>query len=215
MTELPLTTEEIRSRIVEIKTVRFGDVLPHPRNPKIHPTHQREAFRGVVRELGFVSVPIAYHSERTGGLTWADGHLRGSEVADYMGEVAILDIDDKEADYLLVTADPIAALAQNDAAALDSLLREVNTGSAAVMDMLAELAEGAGVIPGDWAGAFDGLPEGDKAPFQQMTFTLHDSQAERVKEAIARARGEVGEAEVNENSNGNALAHICGVYLDG
>jgi len=127
--EQPLRLEEIRSRIKGIERVRFGDVQPHPRNPKIHPQNQREAFRGVVRELGFVSIPIAYHSERTGGLTWADGHLRGEEVADYVGEVAILDIDDKEADYLLVTADPIYFPRVFKETALDRLLLNCSTPS--------------------------------------------------------------------------------------
>jgi hypothetical protein len=55
-----------------------------------------------------------------------------------------------------------------------------------------------------------GLPDGDKAPYQQMTFTLHDDQAELVKAAIDAAKGlgpfpDTG----NENSNGNALARIA------
>ena len=53
------------------------------------------------------------------------------------------------------------------------------------------------------------LPEGDKAPFQQMTFTLADEQAEQIKNAIAdiKATDEYKYAETlgNENSNGNAL----------
>lgn len=53
------------------------------------------------------------------------------------------------------------------------------------------------------------LPEGDKAPFQQMTFTLADEQAEQVKNAIAdiKQTDEYKYCETlgNENSNGNAL----------
>jgi hypothetical protein len=53
------------------------------------------------------------------------------------------------------------------------------------------------------------LPDGDKAPFQQMTFTLADEQAEQIKNAIAdiKATEEYKYAETmgNENSNGNAL----------
>jgi len=53
------------------------------------------------------------------------------------------------------------------------------------------------------------LPSGDKAPFQQMTFTLADEQAEQIKNAIAdiKATEEYKYAETmgNENSNGNAL----------
>ena len=54
------------------------------------------------------------------------------------------------------------------------------------------------------------LADGDKQPFQQKTFTLHDEQAEDVEAAIAKAK-EMGHGEsgVNENSNGNALAFVC------
>jgi hypothetical protein len=66
-------------------------------------------------------------------------------------------------------------------------------------------------------GAFDieeaempTLADGDKQPFQQMTFTVHDEQAEDVQAAIAKAKSMGhGESGVNENSNGNALAFIC------
>ncbi len=53
------------------------------------------------------------------------------------------------------------------------------------------------------------LPDGDKAPFQQMTFTLADDQAEQIKNAIddIKQTEEYKYAETmgNENSNGNAL----------
>jgi hypothetical protein len=53
------------------------------------------------------------------------------------------------------------------------------------------------------------LPDGDKAPFQQMTFTLADEQAIVIKNAIddIKKTDEYKYAETmgNENSNGNAL----------
>jgi hypothetical protein len=53
------------------------------------------------------------------------------------------------------------------------------------------------------------LPNGDKAPFQQMTFTLADEQAEQIKNAIADIKQteeyKYAETMGNENSNGNAL----------
>jgi hypothetical protein len=53
------------------------------------------------------------------------------------------------------------------------------------------------------------LPDGDKAPFQQMTFTLADEQAEQIKNAIAEIKHtdeyKYAETMGNENSNGNAL----------
>jgi hypothetical protein len=53
------------------------------------------------------------------------------------------------------------------------------------------------------------LPDGDKAPFQEMTFTLADEQAEQIKNAIAEIKQteeyKYAETMGNENSNGNAL----------
>jgi hypothetical protein len=56
------------------------------------------------------------------------------------------------------------------------------------------------------------LPDGDKAPFQQMTFTLADEQAVEVQNAIAEVKKtdeyKYMETAGNENTNGNALALI-------
>jgi len=53
------------------------------------------------------------------------------------------------------------------------------------------------------------LPDGDKSPFQQMTFTLADEQAEQIKNGIADIKQteeyKYCETMGNENSNGNAL----------
>jgi ParB-like chromosome segregation protein Spo0J len=64
-------------------------------------------------------------------------------------------------------------------------------------------------VNADELGTDFSLPDGDKAPFQQMTFTLADEQAEQIKQAIAdiKQTDEYKYAETmgNENSNGNAL----------
>jgi hypothetical protein len=63
------------------------------------------------------------------------------------------------------------------------------------------------------------LPDGDKAPFQQMTFTLADIQAEYIKNTIAEIKKtdqyKYCETFGNENSNGNALYLIINNYNEG
>jgi hypothetical protein len=60
------------------------------------------------------------------------------------------------------------------------------------------------------------LPDGDKAPFQQMTFTLADEQATVIKNAIDEIKGtdeyKYAETMGNENSNGNALYLIVAAW---
>jgi hypothetical protein len=61
----------------------------------------------------------------------------------------------------------------------------------------------------DELGTDFNLPEGDKTPFQQMTFTLADEQAEQIKNAITDIKQteeyKYCETLGNENTNGNAL----------
>lgn len=66
---------------------------------------------------------------------------------------------------------------------------------------------------GEWGDSFNLLPDGDRSPFQQMTFTLHDEQVEKVKSAISAVDADFTDS-TNQNSNGNALAYICGEFLD-
>lgn len=62
------------------------------------------------------------------------------------------------------------------------------------------------------------LPSGDKEPFQQMTFTLADEQAEQIKNAIAdiklTEKYKYCETMGNENSNGNALYLIIMQWVE-
>ena len=60
------------------------------------------------------------------------------------------------------------------------------------------------------------LPTGDKSAYQQMTFTLHNTQAELVKAAIAAAKKlKPFDETLNKNGNGNAITRICEMFLDG
>lgn len=64
------------------------------------------------------------------------------------------------------------------------------------------------VSPDEFGEKFS-LPEGEKQPFQQMTFILHDEQAAAIKAALAAVKEteEYKHAETfgNNNGNGNAL----------
>jgi hypothetical protein len=67
---------------------------------------------------------------------------------------------------------------------------------------------GAAFSPDDFGEGFS-LPDGDKSPFQQMTFTLADEQAILIQNCIADIKKteeyKYAETMGNENSNGNAL----------
>ena len=56
------------------------------------------------------------------------------------------------------------------------------------------------------------LPDGDKEPFRQITFTLSDEQYEVVEATLKKAKKNDFTDTGNENSNGNALWWICDSY---
>jgi ParB-like chromosome segregation protein Spo0J len=58
------------------------------------------------------------------------------------------------------------------------------------------------------------LASGDREPLQQIAFMLHDYQAETVRAAldVAKQMGAFVDTG-NENSNGNALARVCELFL--
>jgi len=63
----------------------------------------------------------------------------------------------------------------------------------------------------------DGMPamsDGDRAPFRQVTFTLHDEQHATLERALAAAKalGHFDDSP-NDNGNGNALARVCEIFL--
>jgi hypothetical protein len=155
----------IRNRVTEIRKLRLGDLSPYPLNWRQHPDTQRGALRGVLDELGWAGVVFAYQPEPDGPLVCLDGHLRREEQPDLVVDVAVLDLSPQEAAYFVATHDPLAALAEANREALDGLLREFNSGSAAVQGMLSDLAVSAGVIPledgvaGDNPGGGDDLAD--------------------------------------------------------
>jgi site-specific DNA-methyltransferase (adenine-specific) len=66
----------------------------------------------------------------------------------------------------------------------------------------------------DFGTSFE-LRDGDKEPFQQMTFTLSDQQAEEIKEALSLAKDNNDvETYGNENGNGNALYRIVAEWAE-
>lgn len=123
---------------------------------------------------------------------------------------------DSERFHMLALADNrTAELAEWDEAVLAELNEELDLSGLFNDDELARILS---MMPGedDWKNAMGGLPDSDRAPFQQMTFTVSDEQAEQVNRALSAAKQLGAFANTgNENSNGNALARICEAFLNG
>jgi DNA modification methylase len=135
---------KIRDRIRELRRVPASELRPNPKNWRTHPEAQANALRGLLSEIGIADAVLAREMP-DGSLMLVDGHLRAETLGDETVPVLVLDVDEAEADKVLATLDPLAAMAEADAAKLDAILREVDTGSPDVQQLLAALADEAGL----------------------------------------------------------------------
>jgi site-specific DNA-methyltransferase (adenine-specific)/modification methylase len=159
---------QIRDRVRELRRVRAGDLTPNPKNWRTHPQAQADALRGILAEVGYADALLARELP-DGSLILVDGHLRAETTPEQEVPVLVLDIDEAEADKLLLSLDPLAALAETNAVALDSLLREVDTGSEGLQQMYADLAEAAELYRDDAKQIVeDEIPEPPADPITKL-----------------------------------------------
>ena len=144
MTITSMLPAAVRNRIVEHVTVRAGDLLPHPLNYRLHPDAQRQALAASYEEIGFARSLLGYRLA-DGRIQLIDGHLRRELDPELPVVVEILDVSDEEARKLLLTLDPLTALAQADEETLGRL-RELTATDAPALRRLWDLTTG-GSLP--------------------------------------------------------------------
>ena len=95
-----------RDRIRELRRVPASELKANPKNWRTHPEGQAAAMEGVLSEVGWADAVLA--RETADGLELIDGHLRKEIAPDEMVPVLILDVNESEADKILLTHDPLA-----------------------------------------------------------------------------------------------------------
>lgn len=197
--------------IWQVKYVRIGDLIPNAKNPRKISKEKLERLQDKIQRLGFHN-PVKTDEN----LNVLGGNQRLKALLKIAGkdleipvmyptrpltqaekdEIVITDnISDGEWDWDILTADWDKDLTESWGLNWDFLKLE---------DCEAEMPN---------------LENGDKKPFQQMTFMLADDQAEIIKDALEKAKKSENYSFVermgNENSNGNALFMIVSEWLNG
>lgn len=113
----------IQDRITDLRRVRAGDLIPSPRNWRRHPDAQRQALATMLERIGYVDAVLV--RDTPDGLMLIDGHLRADLDPDAMLPALVLDLDEDEANQVLASLDPLAAMAEADTAMLAGLLEVV------------------------------------------------------------------------------------------
>src|ERR1039458_5044908 len=130
---------QIRDRIRELRRGQGESLLPNPKNWRRHPKTEADALRGLLNEIGYADALLVRElPDRR--LMLIDGHLRAETTPDQEVPVLILDVSEEEADKLLLTLDPLAAMAESDSERIKALLATVRTNSAAVEELFKRTA---------------------------------------------------------------------------
>lgn len=95
---------QIRDRIKSLVRVRAGDLLPSPKNWRVHTDEQRNVLQSLLADVGLVDAVLVRETEN--GLQLIDGHLRASLDGDAMLPALVLDVTTDEADLILATFAP-------------------------------------------------------------------------------------------------------------
>ena len=130
----------IRDRIKELRRVKASELIPDERNWRQHPEHQREALEGLLTEIGFADALLV--RETPAGLVLVDGHLRAETAPDEEVPVLVLDVDEREAQKILLTLDPLASMAIPDMDLLMKGLKAVSFDNEGVNAMVEALSSG-------------------------------------------------------------------------
>jgi DNA modification methylase len=166
------------NKIVGYDEVDPASLLAHPSNFRRHPAKQREALRGSLNELDIIAPVLV--NRLTGHVL--DGHARIEEYLTAgiaLVPVAYVEVPPEKEALALLSLDPIAAMAEADKDALDSLLREASTGETGLQQMMTDLAASTGLF-------FDAEPKAED-PGAQI------DKANELREKWGTERGQIWE----------------------
>jgi len=194
------------------KVIKVGDLIPYALNSRTHSDAQIAQLAASIREFGFTN-PVLIDEDKN----IIAGHGRVLAARKLQIEsvpcIVVTGLDDRKRRALIIADNKLALNAGWDEDALKIELEDL----AADYGELIGFSEEELILLAGIADETDMpiLATGDKEPFQQKTFTLHDEQVAIVDDAIMLARtNPLVDTGLNENSNGNALALICQEWLE-
>ena len=201
-----------------VKNVNVDDLIPYARNSRTHSPEQVIQIVSSIKEWGFTT-PVLIDADNQiiagHGRTMAAKKL-GMETVPCLVASGWTEAQKKA---YVIADNKLALNAGWDDEMLAVEFEELEELGFDLQLTGFDLDEVAGIIDpfADVEEAeFPDISDGDKEPFQQKTFTLHDEQIELLEDAITKAKTYPQyDTGLNENSNGNAIAFICDEWLKG
>ncbi len=193
----------------EIQLVDIDSLVLNPKNNNKHPKEQIDRLAKLIQYQGFRNPVIV--SKRTGFVLAGHGRIEAAKLAGLKEVPAMFqDFENEAQEYAYLTSDnAIASWAELDLSAVNTEMLDLgpdfDIDLLGIKDFVIEPMDGI-------------LPElsAEDPDCQQVTFVLSNEQKDILDEAIAKAKKEEDtNDELNQNSNGNALAAIVKRYVYG
>ena len=196
-----------------LPTIPIGDLLPTQGDLKDLTEKNYNKLKASIEKHGFI-FPIAVWESPDGKNYLIDGHQRKRVIQREYGnpEVPVIKIPAKDlqeaAEILLKVTSQYGTITQEgiDQYIATYELPEAEVYEATHYDAITQYQPIEQEIS---------LPDGGDPDFQQITFTLHNTQKQEIDDAISKAKNYITGDEPNENSNGNALYYIAKAFIDG
>jgi len=124
---------------LRLEYIEASTLQDNPSNWRRHGSAQIDALKGVIQEVGWAGALL--YNERTARLI--DGHAR-KKIVNPADQVPVLigSWNEEDERKILLTLDPLAAMAEGDDAAITELLKRVSTDNDAVRALLDTLSKG-------------------------------------------------------------------------
>lgn len=199
--------------IIKTEARKIGALIPFARNSRTHSDEQVAQIAASIREFGWTN-PILI--DGANGIIAGHGRLAAARKLglDAVPVIVLDHLTDAQKRALVIADNKLALNAGWDFELLENEVRGLDDDGFDLTLLGFDESELSKMLAEVEVSELPALPDGDKAPFQQMTFTLHDEQAEQVSEALAAAKAMGAFVDSpNENSNGNALARVCETFL--
>ena len=192
-----------------------GDLIPYVNNSRTHSEAQVQQVAASIKEFGFTNPILIDESD---GIIAGHGRLLAAQKLklDEVPTITLKGLTEAQRKAYVIADNQLALNSGWDYEALRievDRIAELDFDISLLGfddDFLDDL-----LIDGDAVVDFPEMDDGDKEPFQQITYTLHDEQAEIVRSAVTLARtNPVVDTGLNDNANGNAIALICEQWLN-
>lgn len=196
---------------IELKNI--DSLIPYAKNARIHNEAQIAQIAGSIKEFGFNN-PVLI--DKDNGIIAGHGRVMAAR------KLGLKEVPTIQLDHLSETQRKAFILADNRIAMNSHWDEEILSLELSDLKDALDLTDLGfevpeldklmnGIIP------LDEMPDlriGDREPIQQMTFKLHDDQVDTVDQAIEYVKKNFDiKNELNENSNGNALAMMAELFM--